>query len=160
MPRSLCGFKIPCESIAVLILRHFPVAIEIKADALMFLGDDHAVQGDGELCGFGAIEVRTFTTIEVDLISRPETMEWPRFKTADHVGAVPCARPLGDAFRLSVEELINWMVEDYGFTQPEALLLLGQVAEARCTQLVAPNYTYVSKIARRYLGKGFGSAST
>jgi amidase len=137
------------------------IYLPIKVDgALMFLGDCHAVQGDGELSGFGAIEARTFTTVQVDLISRPARMEWPRFETKDHIGAVACARPLEDAFRLSVEELIGWMVEDYGFTETEALLLLGQVAEARCTQLVAPQYTYVTKIAKRYLGEGLGSSST
>jgi hypothetical protein len=43
------------------------------------------------------------------------------------------------------------MVEDYGFTEPHAVLLLGQVAEARCTQLTNPNYTYVAKIAKSIL---------
>jgi acetamidase/formamidase len=128
------------------------VYLPIKVDgALMFLGDCHAVQGDGELCGCGAIEIRTFTTVEVDLAPRPQSMVWPRFETADHIGAVGCARPLEDAFRLSVEELIGWMAEDYGFTAPDALMLLGQVAEARCTQVVNPKYTYVTKIAKRYL---------
>jgi hypothetical protein len=31
------------------------------------------------------------------------------------------------------------------------VLLLGQVAEARCTQVVNPKYTYIAKIAKRYL---------
>lgn len=119
--------------------------------ALMFLGDCHAVQGDGELCGCGAIEIRTFTTVEVDLLPRPQSMVWPRFETATHIGAVACARPLEDAFRLSVEELVRWMSEDYEFTNADALLLLGQVAEARCSQMVNPKYTYVTKIAKRYL---------
>ena len=34
----------------------------------------------------------------------------------------------------------------------DAMLMLGQVAEARCTQLVNPHFTYVCKIAKRYLG--------
>src|SRR6266571_1511883 len=39
------------------------VYLPINVDgALMFLGDCHAVQGDGELCGCGAIEIRTYTT--------------------------------------------------------------------------------------------------
>jgi amidase len=130
------------------------VYLPVNVDgALMFLGDCHAVQGDGELCGCGAIEIRTFTTVQVDLTPRPARMTWPRFETADHIGAVACARPLEDAFRLSVEELINWMAEDYGFKEPDALLLLGQVAEARCAQVVNPKYTYVTKIAKRYLPK-------
>ena len=130
------------------------VYLPINVDgALMFLGDCHAVQGDGELCGCGAIEIRTFTTVQVDLEPRPEGMAWPRFETNDHIGTVACARPLEDAFRLSVEELIRWMSESYGFQEAAALLLLGQVAEARCAQVVNPKYTYVTKIAKKYLPK-------
>ena len=127
---------------------YLPVNVE---GALMYLGDCHAVQGDGELCGCGAIEIRTFTTVKVDVQRRPERMIWPRFETSDHIGAVACARPLEDAFRLSVEELVKWMADDYGFTEASALLLLGQVAEARCAQVVNPKYTYVTKIAKRFL---------
>ena len=82
--------------------------------ALLFLGDCHAVQGDGELCGIGAIEIRTHTTIRVDLAPRPPGMAWPRFETETHIGAIACARPLEDAFRLSVEELVAWLGEDHG----------------------------------------------
>jgi len=127
---------------------YLPINVD---DALMFLGDCHAVQGDGELCGCGAIEIRTFTTVVVDLLPRPARFAWPRFETADYIGAVACARPLEDAFRLSVEELIAWMGESYGFTDADALLLLGQVAEARCAQVVNPKYTYVTKVAKRFL---------
>jgi len=128
------------------------VYLPINVDGgLLFLGDCHAVQGDGELCGCGAIEIRTFTTVQVDIQPKPAAMSWPRFETSEHIGAVACARPLEDAFRLSVEELIRWMGESYGFTDADALLLLGQVAEARCAQVVNPKYTYVTKIAKRYL---------
>ena len=120
--------------------------------ALFFLGDCHAVQGDGELCGIGAIEIRTLTTVNLDLAPRVEQMAWPRIETDDHIGAIASARPLEDAFRLAVEELVNWMVADYGFTVPDAVMLLGQVAEARCTQVVNPKYTYIAKIPKRYLG--------
>ena len=125
-----------------------PVAVE---GAFFYLGDCHAVQGDGELCGIGAIEIRTYTTVRLDLVPRPKRMVWLRIETADYIGAVACARPLEDAFRLSVEELVNWMVDDYGFSSEGAVLLLGQVAEARCTQLANPKYTYVTKIAKRFL---------
>jgi acetamidase/formamidase len=33
----------------------------------------------------------------------------------------------------------------------EAYLLLGQVLEARVTQFVNPTYTYVAKVAKKYL---------
>jgi acetamidase/formamidase len=126
--------------------------LPIEVDgALFYLGDCHAVQGDGELCGIGAIEIRTRTDVVLDLAPRPENMSWPRLETADHIAAIASARPLEDAFRLAVEELVRWMEADYGFTVPDAVMLLGQVAEARCTQLVNPQYTYIAKIAKRYL---------
>jgi acetamidase/formamidase len=128
---------------------YLPVAVP---GAQFFLGDCHAVQGDGELCGIGAIEIRTFTTVRLDLAPRPSELQWPRLETETHIGAVASARPLEDAFRLAVQELVNWMVADFGFSQEDAVLLLGQVAEARCTQLVNPKYTYIAKIAKRYLG--------
>jgi hypothetical protein len=43
------------------------------------------------------------------------------------------------------------MIEDYGFDDASAILLLGQVAEARCTQLVNPKYTYITKIRKTFL---------
>ena len=125
-----------------------PVAVD---GALFALGDCHARQGDGELCGLGAIECRTHTTVRLDLAPRPAEMRWPRLETATHLCAVACARPLEDAFRLAVRELVAWMVADYGFDVPGAVLLLGQVAEARATQIVNPKYTYIVKIARRWL---------
>jgi acetamidase/formamidase len=127
---------------------YLPVAVD---GALLFVGDCHAVQGDGELSGLGAIEIRSEVTMRLDLSSRPERMVWPRFEDVEHIGAVACARPLEDAFRLAVRELAHWLAEDFGFTLGEAMLLLGQVARARCTQLVNPHFTYVCKIAKRYL---------
>ncbi len=128
---------------------YLPVAVD---GALLFLGDCHAVQGDGELCGFGAVEIRSHVTIRVDIAPMPPMMRWPRFETAEHIGTIACARPLEDAFRHAARELAQWLADDHGFALADAMLLLGQVAEARCTQLVNPHFTYVCKISKRYLG--------
>ena len=48
-------------------------------------------------------------------------------------------------------ELARWLAGEFGFSLSDAVLLLGQVAEARCTQLVNPHFTYVCKISKRYL---------
>jgi len=129
-------------------IAYFPVH---HKEAYLYLGDCHATQGDGELCGIGAIEIRTQTTVRLDLVPKPRRMVWPRIETDEHIGAIACARPLEDAFRLASEELVNWMVDDFGFSPEGAVLLLGQVAEARCTQLANPKYTYITKIAKRYI---------
>jgi acetamidase/formamidase len=61
------------------------------------------------------------------------------------------ARPAEDAFRAARAALILWLEESYGFSRGEAYLYLGQVLEARCTQFVNPTFTYVAKVARRFL---------
>jgi acetamidase/formamidase len=119
--------------------------------ALLHIGDVHAVQGDGELCCAGGIETRSVVTLRVDLAPRPAEMGWPRIETDSHLIAIGCTRPLDDAFRIAVEEMVHWLVADYNITQPEALMLLGQIAEARATQFVNPKYTYVCKVARQFL---------
>lgn len=120
---------------------------------LLHLGDVHAVQGDGELCCAGGIETRATVTLSVDVVRRPKSMTMPRIETPSHLVALGFARPLEDAFRLAVQEMVYWLEEDYGLSQPEALMLLGQVAEARASQIVNPKYSYVCKIDKRYLGR-------
>ena len=53
--------------------------------------------------------------------------------------------------RIAFEQMIYWLSDEYGFTDPEAYLFLGQVAEARCTQVVNPKYSYICKVAKERL---------
>ncbi len=120
-------------------------------DALLHIGDVHAIQGDGEICCGGGIECRAEVTLTVEVRPKPERMTWPRIIDDVYLTTVGCARPAEDAFRIATEELIYWMVDAYGFDEREAFLLLGQVLEARCTQFVDPLYTYVAKIKKEFL---------
>ena len=120
-------------------------------DALLHVGDMHAIQGDGEInCG-GGIECRGTVTLTVSLLPKPARMEWPRLIDATHLTAIGCARPAEDAFRIAVEQLVYWLADSYQMDEKEAFLLLGEVLEARCTQFVDPLYTYVAKIHRSFL---------
>jgi acetamidase/formamidase len=78
-------------------------------------------------------------------------MIWPRIETPTHICTLGCARPLEDAMRISFEQMIYWLADDYGFTETEAYLYLAEVAEARCTQMVNPKYTYICKVAKSLL---------
>jgi acetamidase/formamidase len=126
------------------------LAVQVP-DALLHVGDVHALQGDGEInCG-GGIECRSEVTLKVDLVPAPVRMAWPRIVDTTHLTVVGCARPAEDAFRIATEQLIYWLADAYGYDEKEALLLLGLVLEARCTQFVDPLYSYVAKIGRQYL---------
>jgi hypothetical protein len=55
--------------------------------------------------------------------------------------------------RLAFEELIYWMEDDWGIPASDAYLLLAQVAEARCMQMVNPKYSYICKIHKDILAQ-------
>ena len=127
---------------------HLPISVP---GALLHIGDMHARQGDGEICGAGGIEAGGRVRITCELADRPASMTWPRITNATHIMTTAMARPAEDAFRTALEEMILWLEDGYGMSRGDAYLLLGQVLEARCTQFVNPTFSYVAKVNRRYL---------
>lgn len=120
--------------------------------ALLHMGDMHAIQGDGEICGAGGIEAAGKVKVTCRLSSpAPEKLRWPRFEDATHIGVIAQARPAEDAFRHALCDLLRWLEASHGIPMGEAYLLLGQVLEARVTAYVNPTYSYVAKIAKKYL---------
>lgn len=117
----------------------------------LFIGDAHACQGDGEVCGT-AVEYATTTTITVDVI-KGWNIEWPRLETEEFIMAIGSARPLEDAARIAYRELIRWMVKDYDFDQWDAYMILSQCAKARLGNFVDPKYTIGAAIKKSYLEK-------
>ena len=127
---------------------YLPIAVP---GALLHIGDMHARQGDGEICGAGGIEAGGRVKISCDLADKPMSMSWPRITNETHIMTTANARPAEDAFRTALAEMVLWLQEDYGFSLGEAYLFLGQVLEARCTQFVNPTFSYVAKVNRVYL---------
>lgn len=118
--------------------------------ALLYLGDCHAAQGDGELCGV-AIEHPTVTTVQVDLI-KGWTIHWPRLETKDFVMTIGSGRPMEDAARVAYRELVRWMASDFGFDELDAYLLLTQCGRVRLGNMVDPKYTLGASVAKSILG--------
>lgn len=117
--------------------------------ALLFLGDGHLTQGDGEIIGTAvesAMEVRLY----VDLIKNRK-IDWPRIESDDFLMSVGSYRPLEDAFRIAHRDLVDWLMSDYHLEMMDAYQLLSQVGEARIAQVVDPNYTVVAKFPKKYL---------
>ena len=118
------------------------------AGAYLHLGDCHAVQGDGELCGV-AIEQPSTTTVQVDLI-KGMTIAWPRLETDTMLMTIGSARPLEDAARIAYRELVRWVASDYGFETLEAYMLLTQCGKVRLGNMVDPKYTIGASIQKKY----------
>ena len=120
-----------------------------SAGARLFIGDAHACQGDGEVCGT-AVEFASTTTIHVDLIKNWD-IAWPRLETDQLVMAIGSARPLEDATRIAYHELVQWMAKEYGFDLWDAYMMLSQCGQVRLGNFVDPKYTVGAAIRKKYL---------
>ena len=117
--------------------------------AYFYFGDGHARQGEGEVNGTG-LETSMDVTLRIDVIKN-RTIAWPRLEDDSHIMVAGSARPLIDAFRLAHVELIEWLVDEYGFGKWDAYMLVGQLGESTVANIVDPIYTVLAKFPKRHL---------
>lgn len=115
----------------------------------LYLGDCHAVQGDGELSGV-AIEISANVTISVDIVQN-WTLRWPRIENENILMSIGAQRPLDDAARIAYYDLISWLVEEFKFNKLDAYMLLSQIGRAKVGNMVDPNYTIGASIAKEFV---------
>jgi acetamidase/formamidase len=125
---------------------YFPVN---APGGLLYLGDGHAAQGDGEVAGT-AIEVPMRVRLRVDLI-KGKKIAWPRMENDTTLMTVGAYRPLDDALRIAFSELVGWIHADYGLSELDAYELLSKVAKIHLTEMVDPNYVVVASIEKKFL---------
>src|SRR3984893_2548836 len=117
--------------------------------ALLYLGDGHAAQGDGEVAGT-AIEVPLRTRLQINVL-KGQKINWPRFENDDAIMAVGAYRPLDDALRIAFTELVGWIHNDYGLSELDTYELLSKVARIHLNEMVDPNYVVVALVEKKYL---------
>jgi acetamidase/formamidase len=117
--------------------------------AFLGLGDAHYLQGQGEVCG-AAIEGAADSTVGIGLL-KDYYCSWPRFENDEYIMTAGSCRPLDDAFKIAVSELVRWVSTDYGLSLMDAYQLVSQVNESVVANMVNPNYTIVAKVPKRFL---------
>ena len=125
---------------------HLPVFVP---GALLFMGDGHAVQGDGEVVGTG-VEVSFDVQFTVQLLKGKKT-NWPRAESKEYILTVGNARPLDQALQHATTEMIGWLQEDFGLDARSAYILLGQCVEYEVGNVFDPAYTMVCMLKKRFL---------
>ena len=117
--------------------------------AYFYFGDVHALQGDGEIIGSG-LETTADVTFQIDLI-KGQRIRWPRMEDENDIMVAGSVRPLVDAFRIAQVELIQWLVDDYGFDKLDAFQIVSQAGHSRIANVVDPNYTVMAKFPKKLL---------
>ncbi|MCS7025471.1 MAG: acetamidase/formamidase family protein [Bryobacteraceae bacterium] len=95
--------------------------------ALLFVGDGHALQADGEPTGTG-VETSMDLAMTITL-RKKEPLENPRVETPTHIisiGSQPeFVSSLDRSIRIATSDMVNWLTRDYGMETWAAHLLIG-----------------------------------
>lgn len=117
--------------------------------ALLYVGDGHALQGDGELNG-NALETSLDVEFSVDVL-REKRIAGPRVENAEYLMAMGLSGSLDDAFREAGSGLAQWLQQDYKLTGKETAILLGAVIEYQISEVADRNVGVVAKVRKKYL---------
>src|SRR5882724_13622955 len=117
--------------------------------ALLYFGDGHAAQGDGELNG-NALETSMDVEFTVDVIPG-KRVPGPRVESATHIMAMGLAGSLDDAFRGATANMAQWLTEEYKLTPSEVAQVLGTSAEYKVSEVADRNAGIVLKINKERL---------
>jgi amidase len=95
--------------------------------ALLFMGDGHALQGDGEPTGTG-IETSMAVEFSVEL-RKKANIAGPRVETSEHiisVGSQPeFASSTNRGLQMATSDMVNWLTTEYKMEPWAAHLLIG-----------------------------------
>jgi acetamidase/formamidase len=117
--------------------------------ALFYFGDGHAAMGDGEVAG-SAVEVPMRAKFRFELVKGKST-GWPRFENEREIMTAGIYRPVDDAVRIAVVEMVHWMHREYGLSELDAYELFSKVGKLHLTEMVDPNYVVVASVDKKYL---------
>jgi amidase len=125
---------------------YLPVSVP---GALFYLGDGHALQGDGELNG-NALETSLDVEFTVDVIPGRRTPS-PRVESSTHIMAMGLDGSLDDAFRDATANMAQWLTDDYKLTPSEIAEVIGTAAEYKVSEVADRNAGVVLKIDKERL---------
>ncbi len=117
--------------------------------ALLFLGDGHASQGDGEIGGTG-IEVSFDVHFTVHLL-KEKLILWPRGENKNYIFTLGNTRPLEQALQHATTEMIRWLRDDYNLDIVASSIIMSQYVEYDIGNIYNPAYTVVCKIPKNII---------
>ncbi len=147
VPPRRVGGNMDIRDIAVGTTLYLPVEVP---GALFSVGDTHAAQGDGEVCGT-AIESPMRVSLQFDVLKR-ERLEFPRFRTPGPVSrhldgsgydvTTGIGPDLMAGARAALAAMIDLLTRRHGMPAIDAYMLCSVCADLRISEIVdAPNWT-------------------
>lgn len=111
---------------------------------LLYFGDAHAAQGDGELSGSG-LETSMDVEAQVDLLSG-SSIPAPRVESSTYLMTMGLSSSLDEAMRSATANMIDWLMARFRLSLPEISQVVGTSAEYRVSVVVGRNAGIVLKL--------------
>jgi len=147
VPPRRVGGNLDIRDNAVGTTLYLPVEV---SGGLLSLGDTHAAQGDGEICGT-AIESPMDVAVKIDLLKNTP-IPFPRFETngpvsrhfdsAGYRATTGIGEDLMQAARDAVSGMVDWISANSGMSAVDAYMLCSVCGDLRISEIVdMPNWT-------------------
>jgi amidase len=116
-----------------------------------FIGDGHAVQGDGEIAG-NALETSLDVEFKINLIKRDVLqIKFPKVEDTSYFMTIGSAKTLDKAISFATSGLLDWLQNDYHITVQEATQVMSTTIEYNVAEIADPEVVVVAKIKKQLL---------
>ncbi len=119
---------------------YFPVFVP---GALFSIGDTHALQGDGEVCGT-ALEAPMRIVYEVKVIKGGRPISEPQYENQDYYAVTAFATTIDEASKKATRFMIDYLETERGLERPEAYMLASLAAHLKIAEVVDVPHVLVS----------------
>jgi len=127
---------------------YFPVFVK---GALFSIGDTHAAQGLGEVCGT-AIEAPMRIVYQVNVIKNKKIAE-PQYETADYYAVTAFATTIDEAAKKATRYMIDYLMSEHGLSRNEAYVLCSLAGDLKIAEVVdVPHVLVTMHISKKVLG--------
>jgi len=128
---------------------YFPVFVE---GALFSIGDAHATQGAGEVCGT-AIEAPMNIVYELEVIKGGRSFEEPQYETEDYYAVTGFGETIDEAARKATRYMIDYLVEEHGMDRYDAYALCSLAGDLKIAEVVdVPHMLVTMHMSKEVLG--------
>jgi acetamidase/formamidase len=117
--------------------------------ALLYLGDAHALQGDGETSQY-ALETSMDVEFAVDVI-KGRSIPVPRVESPSQLMVLGQGGSLDDAVRQATSGLVRWLQQDYGLSLSECAQVLGSSVRYDVVTLAGRNAGLAARLDKAVL---------
>jgi len=127
---------------------YFPVFVK---GALFSIGDAHAVQGYGEVCGT-AIEAPVRIVYEVNVIKGRKIAE-PQYETDEYYAVTGFGTTIDEAAKKATCYMVDYLAAEHGLSRADAYMLCSLAGDLKIAEVVdVPHMLVTMHISKDVLG--------